>query len=313
MTTSSSAVRIAASPVAWGVDFADAPTNPPWEQVLDDIATSGVGALELGPVGYLPEDPDTLRDALTSRSLASVGSFMFDDLHDPGQRDRLRALAERVGAFIAAASDGASGDGDGGVFVIIDKPDAVRVATAGRAGVAPRLDDDRWAQMVERFAEIATIARGHGTRPVAHPHAGGYVEFADEIERLVADTDLDLCLDTGHLAYAGIDPAAAIRRHGDRLGHVHLKDIRPEVHARVAAEGLTFWEAIEAGIFCPLGEGVVDVAEVVAALEAVDYIGYATIEQDRVGGTGAPLDDLLRSVAVIDAARSGHRPAQAHL
>lgn len=306
MTTSTSAVTIAASPVAWGVDFADAPTNPPWEQVLDDIASSGVGALELGPVGYLPEDPDTLRHVLTSRSLASVGSFMFDDLHDPAERDRLCALAERVGTFIAAAG----AKSGGGVFVIIDKPDAVRVATAGRSGVAPRLDDARWSQMVERFDEIATIARRHGTRPVAHPHAGGYFEFADEIERLVADTDLDLCLDTGHLAYAGIDPAAAIRRHGDRLGHVHFKDIRPEVLARVDAEGLTFWEAIEAGIFCPLGEGVVDVGEVSAALDAVGYTGYATIEQDRVGGTGAPLDDLLRSVAVIDAARSNPQPTR---
>ena len=295
-----SAVTIAASPVAWGVDFADSPANPPWEQVLDDIRSSVVKALELGPVGYLPEDPETLRHALSSRDLTSVGSFLFDDLHEPGERDRLLALAERVGAFIAAAG--------GGVFVIIDKPDAIRVATAGRSAAAPRLDDDRWGRMIERFAEIAAIARRHGVRPVAHPHAGGYVEFADEIERLVADSDLDLCLDTGHLAYAKVDPADAIRRYGHRLGHVHFKDVRPDVLARVDVEGLTFWEAVAADIFCPLGEGVVDLPAVCAALEAVGYTGYATIEQDRVSGTGAPLDDLSRSLAVIDAVRVGHRP-----
>ena len=169
MTTSTATVTLAASPVAWGVDFADAPTNPPWEHVLDDIAASGVGALELGPVGYLPEDPATLQHALTSRGLASVGSFLFDDLHDPAQRDRLHLLAERVGAFVAAAG---AGRGDG-VFVIIDKPDAIRVATAGRSAAAPRLDDEQWAQLVERFDELAAIARRHGARPVAHPHAGG--------------------------------------------------------------------------------------------------------------------------------------------
>ena len=184
-----------------------------------------------------------------------MGSFLFEDLHDPAQRDRVLGLAERVGAFVAAAG--------GGVFVVIDKPDAIRVATAGRSDAAPRLDDDRWRRMVERFDEIAAIARRHEVRPVAHPHVGGYVEFADEIERLVDDTDLELCLDTGHLAYAGIDPAAAIRRHGDRLGHVHLKDVRPDVLARVVAEGLSFWEAIAADIFCPLGDGVVDLEGVV--------------------------------------------------
>ena len=124
MTTSTATVTLAASPVALGVDFADAPTNPPWEHVLDDIAASGVGALELGPVGYLPEDPATLQHALTSRGLASVGSFLFDDLHDPAQRDRLHLLAERVGAFVAAAGAGRRD----GVLVIIDKPDAIRVS-----------------------------------------------------------------------------------------------------------------------------------------------------------------------------------------
>ena len=97
--------------------------------------------------------------------------------------------------------------------------------------------------------------RGTGCDPVVHPHVGGYIEFEDEVERLVADTDLDLCIDTGHFAYAGIDPVAAIERYADRLGHIHFKDIRPDVLARVDAEGLDFWEAIEAGVFCPIGEG----------------------------------------------------------
>ena len=146
--------------------------------------------------------------------------------------------------------------------------------------------------MVDQFDEIAAIARRHGVRPVVHPHVGGYIEFADEIERLVDDTDLDLCLDTGHLAYAGIDPARMIGGTPTDSAHVHFKDIRPDVLARVDAEGLTFWEAIAAGIFCPLGDGVVDIGGVLAALDDVGYHGYATIEQDRVPGSGAPLDDL---------------------
>jgi len=289
-------VTIATGPVAWGVDFADSPNNPPWELVLDEIASSGVLALELGPVGFLPEDPETLRSVLSTRQLTSVGSFIFDDLHDPAARDRVLAVGRRAVAAISAAG--------GGVFVIIDKPDEFRVASAGRSGAAPRLSDAAWEQMMERVEELAAIARQGGVRPVVHPHVGGYIEFADEIERLAADTDLDLCLDTGHLAYARVDPAEAIRAYGDRLGHVHFKDIRPDILARVDAEALTFWQAIEQGIFCPLGEGIVDLVDVYRALDDVEYKGFATIEQDRVPGTGTPLDDLAQSMAVIEQARA---------
>lgn len=284
--------RIAISPVTWGVDFADAPNNPPWEKVLDEIEQSGVGALELGPVGYLPEEPETLRDILSSRSLTSVGSFIFDDLHDPSQADRILDLAERASRAIEASG--------GGVLVIIDRPDDVRVRTAGRSAVAPRLDDDQWRSMLDQIGQVGDVARRHGLRAVVHPHAGGYIEFEDEVERLVEDMDVDLCIDTGHFAYARIDPVAAIERYAGRIGHMHLKDIRPDVLARVDAEALSFWEAIEAGIFCPLGEGLVDLSGVLDALDAAHFDGYATIEQDRVPGTGEALDDLRQSLAVLD-------------
>jgi len=97
---------------------------------------------------------------------------------------------------------------------------------------------------------------------------------------------------------------AALQRYAGRLGHVHFKDIRADVLARVDTEHLTFWEAIKAEIFCPLGEGVVDIAAVLDTLDQIGYSGFATIEQDRVPGSGAPLEDLLKSVAVIEHARS---------
>jgi inosose dehydratase len=289
-------IQLATGPVTWGVDFADTPGNPPWQQVFDEIAQSGLPATELGPVGYFPEDPDTLRSMLGEHQLLSAGSYVFDDIHDPSARERLLQLTERVCRWIAASG--------GSILSLIDKPDDVRVATAGRPGAAPRLDADRWAAMVDQLNALADVARRHGVRPVVHPHVGGYIEFGDEIDRLVSDTDLDLCLDTGHLAYARVDPVEALRRGADRLGHVHFKDIRPEVLDRVDAEHLTFWEAIAAGIFCPIGEGVVDIAAVLSTLDEIGYNGFATIEQDRVPGSGAPLDDLRKSIAVIERARS---------
>ena len=100
--------------------------------------------------------------------------------------------------------------------------------------------------------------------------------------------------------YARIDPVAAIERYAGRIGHMHLKDIRPDVLARVDAEGLSFWEAIEAGIFCPLGERARRPRRSARRARRAGFDGYATIEQDRVPGTGEALDDLRQSLAVLD-------------
>jgi inosose dehydratase len=285
-----SAIRLATGPVTWGVDFADAPGNPPWEHVLDEIAASGIGALELGPVGYLPEDPAALRDALDSRGLTAVGSFVFDDLHDPSRGPQLAAATERAARAVAAAG--------GTVLLLIDRPAPERAATAGRSLDARRLDDRQWTAMLDAIRRCAAVAEDHGLRPAFHPHAGSYVEYEDEIERLLDDTDLALCLDTGHAAYAGIDAERALVAYGPRVAHVHLKDVRADVVER----GLGFWAALAAGVFCPLGEGVVDLPAVLAALDEVYYDGYATIEQDRVPGSGSPLDDLAASLRVLSAA-----------
>jgi inosose dehydratase len=289
-------IQLATSPCSWGVDFADTPTNPPWQRVMDDIAASGLPAMELGPVGYFPEDPDTIRQLLAERGLLSAGSLIFDDLHDPAARTRLLGIAERVCRVIVASG--------GTILSLIDKPDEVRVATAGRPDAAPRLDDHRWTAMLDQIDAIAQLARSLGIHPVVHPHVGGYIEFEDEIERLVADTNLDLCLDTGHLAYARMNPVTMLERHADRLAHVHFKDIRPDVLARVDRDHLTFWQAIEADIFCPIGEGVVDIAQVLATLNRISYNGFATIEQDRVPGSGEALDELRKSIAVIETAQA---------
>jgi inosose dehydratase len=283
-------ISLATGPVSWGVDFAGAPGNPPWEQVLDEIAASGVAGLELGPIGYLPEDPGALRAALGERGLTAVGSFVFDDFHDPARIPDALAAARRACRAIAAAG--------GAVLVVIDRPGAQRAATAGRSVDARRLEGRDWAAMVDTIRRTAAIAEDHGLRPAFHPHAGSFVEFEDEIERLLDDTDIGLCLDTGHTEYAGIEADRALVAYGPRLAHVHLKDVRGDVRDR----GLDFWSAIAAGVFCPLGQGSVDLRTVLGALEAVGYRGYATIEQDRVPGSGSPRDDLAASLRVLAAA-----------
>lgn len=287
-------ITLATGPVTWGVDFADVVGNPPWDKVLDDIAASSVDALELGPVGYLPEDPQRLRRELAVRGLTAVGSFVFEDLHDPGARARVVEVAERACRAISAAG--------GSILVTIDRPGPERVATAGRSDAARRLGDREWREMIAVAAEIAAIAADHALRLAFHPHAGSFVEFDDEIRKLLDTSEFDLCLDTGHAAYAGVAAAQALLDCGPRLAHVHLKDVRGEVLERVHREQRDFWAAIEAGVFCPIGDGVVDVAGVMAALAEIGYEGFVTIEQDRIPGSGTPLEDLEKSLAVTRSA-----------
>lgn len=293
-------LSLATAPVTWGVDLADAPSNPPWPHVLDEIARSGVGALELGPVGFLPEDPACLREALRSRGLTAVGSFVSEDLHDADALEHVMRSAERTCRAIAAA--------EGSVLVIIDRPGGERAATAGRPAASVRADGAAWSAMVDAVERIAALAASFGLRAAVHPHAGTYVEYDDEIERLLDDADVGLCLDTGHLAYAGTVAHEALPRYADRLVHVHLKDVDGDVLARVRRERAGFAAAVELGIFCALGRGVVDLGGVLDALEGAGYHGFATIEQDRVAGSGSPLRELAESVDALTVAAGAGAP-----
>ncbi len=291
---STSSVKLATGPVSWGVDFADAASNPPWELVLDEIVQTGLRALELGPVGYLPEDGEVVAAELHRRGLEAVGSFVFEDLHDPRAHAQITAVAERACRVIAAAG--------GRLLVLIDRVNAEREATFGRSPDARRLDTGDWASMLDLITGLAALAREHGLAPVVHPHAGGFIEFEDEIDRLLSDVELDLCLDTGHLALAGLDPARALVKYRGRIGHMHFKDVRGNVLERALANGSSFWDALKDGVFCPTGHGVVDFAAVRRELQLGGYGGFATIEQDRTPGSGSPVDDTRESLSVLAAA-----------
>jgi inosose dehydratase len=292
-------LRLATAPVTWGVDVAGAPANPPWRRVLDEIAASGIGALELGPVGYLPEDATLLREALRSRGLTAVGSFISEDLHDPGALREVIGMARRACRAIAAA--------EGSVLVIIDRPRGQRAAAAGRSGASRRLEAASWYTMLGAIERVAAIADDFGLRAAVHPHAGTYLEYEDEVDRLLEHSDVGLCLDTGHLAYAGLVAHEAIARYGNRLAHLHLKDIDGTVLARVTRGNVGFSEAVAQGIFCPLGRGIVDLGAALEALDAVGYQGFATIEQDRVPGSGSPRQELAESLAALKAAAGNPR------
>lgn len=281
-------IRIANAPCSWGIEFADGEGNPPWRKVLQDCAEAGYKGIELGPVGYMPEDPKILGEALQEFGLELVGGVVFRPFHDGAAWDEVRDAAERTCKTLSA--HGARH------LVLIDSISPRRAPTAGRANQAEQLDQAEWASFRERFATIARMGtEDYGLTVGIHAHAAGFMDFEPELERLLDEVDerlLKICFDTGHHSYAGFDPVAFLRRHILRVSYMHFKDIDPVVKQDVIARSTGFYEACGQGIFCNLGKGDVDFPAVRDILMEANFQGWCTVEQDCDPlGTTLPLKD----------------------
>jgi inosose dehydratase len=272
------AMRVGNAPVSWGVYEADRP-NPPFGDVLDAIARAGYEGTELGPYGYLPTDPAPLARELSARGLALGSSFVPIPLEDETARSASLAHALRVARLLASQ----------GVreLIVADDEDERRARIAGRVnGNGQGWSDAQWRAAAGTLDALAARLRDElGMTVVVHHHAGTFVETPAEVERLLEQTDagtVGLLLDTGHYVYGGGDPLDLLRRHGARVKYVHLKDARGSELERVRATDIAMDEAWRRGVFCPLGEGVVDFPGVVEALRARGYQGWLIVEQDVV-------------------------------
>ena len=289
-------VRIGNAPVSWGVFYADDPANPEWSWVLDQVAETGFEWVELGPIGYCPEEPQRLAAEYERRGLKLVGGFIFEALEDPKQADHNRAVIHRTCGLLKALG--------GRYFNIIPKICAERIATAGRADASRRLDSGEWKVFIDAIREAAAIGGGeYGLTPVLHPHSATYLEYADEIDLAFDELEPDLvgmCLDTGHQAYAGVEPVALYRKYHERVQYMHFKNIDSAVHASVVERGVDFEAAVGEGVFCSLADGSVNFPALKVALDEHGYDGWATIEQDTdPRGGGDPSADARRSLEFL--------------
>ncbi|MGZ2379342.1 AP endonuclease [Rhizobium leguminosarum] len=296
-------ITITTAPCCWGVDDVNNPNLPAWERVFDETAAAGYGGLELGPYGYVPLDDALVPKALTERNLFIVAGTIFDDLVSPENRETLLRQTDEICAVITRLPQPEQVAGQRfrtPYLTVMDWGHDERDYAAGHSDRAPRLDDKAWAGMVANITAIAELAqRKYGVRAVIHPHAGGYIEFADEIERVAGDIPQEVagfCLDTGHSYYAGMDPVEMLRRYADRLDYIHFKDIDQTVFDRVLGEEIRFFEACGQGVMCPIGRGVIDYPAVRQALEEIGYHGFITVEQERDSrNVAGSLEDVKQS------------------
>lgn len=290
-------------PILWNnVDLVDLAPQVDPETVLDEIARTGFEGTQEGrgfPRGA------ALRSALAARGLRLAEVYVSIPCSAEGPPDgALDAARERLRVLH---------DGGGDVLVAALDTSPERSLVAARAGQAdaPRLTDAGWrnlAQTVETLAE-ETIAAGHSF--AWHQHTATYVETPAELERLAAMTDprrVGICLDVGHFIVGGGDPVAALAEHGERVTHVHLKDVDPAVLDALRRGSISDFEtAIRERLFTELGNGCLDLGRVLAALAARDYAGWLMVEQDSSWGPPSESAAIGRRVLATELRRLGDR------
>jgi inosose dehydratase len=294
-----SGTRIAGAPISWGVCEV-----PGWgyqmdpARVLAEMHQAGLSATELGPDGFLPSDPGELTALLERYGLSCVGTFAPVLLHD-ADHDPVADVDGPLQALVAAR----------GRIVVL-------AAATGSDGydTRPQLDDAQWTTLLTNLDRIAGKAAQRGVTAVLHPHVGTMVETRAEVDRVVAGSDIPLCLDTGHLLIGGTDPVELARKVPHRVAHVHLKDVNKSLAERVRAGELTYTQAVAAGMYTPLGTGDIDIAAIVALLSDNGFDGWFVMEQDTIlqgePTDEGPLRDVLASVTHLrDVLRSATIPA----
>lgn len=273
--------RIAGAPISWGVCEV-----PGWGYqieagtVLREMRELGLAATEFGPDGFLADEPAAKAEQLTESGLQAVGGFLpvllHDANHDPlPEVDRFidNCLACGAGVVVLAAYTGVDGYDD-----------------------RPPLDEAGWAVLLGNLDRISARAAGRGVVACLHPHVGTMIETAMETERVLAGSHVGLCVDTGHLLVGGADPVALTLAHPDRVVHAHLKDVDATMAVRVRDGELTYGEAVKSGMYRPLGQGDVDIASMVCALEGNGYQGWYVLEQDLMLDASPTDEGPLRDV-----------------
>ncbi|MFM2412325.1 MAG: hypothetical protein RLZZ587_658 [Actinomycetota bacterium] len=258
--------RVASAPISWGIcEVPDWGAMLPTDRVLGEMSGLGFRATELGAPGFLPDDPEELKEKLAEFGMTLLGGFTPVVLHDAAERKATIESATATARLFQKA----------GATKFVSSV----VQDMGWSNPRP-LTAEEQKHMTEMFGVIDDICGEHGLEQVLHPHVQTLVETKDDISRVLDTCDVRFCLDTGHMAFGGQDPVEFAKTAFERVGHVHLKDIRLDMVAPVLRREVSLMAATQAGVFTPLGQGDVDILGVVQTLESSGYRGWYVIEQD---------------------------------
>jgi inosose dehydratase len=287
-------VKLGIAPIAWtNDDLPDLGGENTFEQCVSEMALAGFTGSEVG--NKYPKDPEILKKALQLRGVEICNqwfsSFLISKPFEEVEKEFRAQLGflKAMGAKIIGASEqsySVQGQQETPVF-----------------GQKYVMDDKEWELLCSGLDRLGKIAKEeYGISLTFHHHMGTVVQDPDEVKRMMDNTNpeyVSLLFDTGHFAYCGADPLEMVKTYADRIRHVHLKDIRPEVVQKVKDNGLSFLEGVRMGAFTIPGDGCIDFDPIFEVLEKAGYEGYMVVEAEQDPVKANPFEYALKARAFI--------------
>ena len=265
------AIRIGTNPIGWSNDdLRELGGDTPLEVCLAEAREAGFEGIELGH--KFPREARALRSVLAKHGLDLVSGWHSTALLKHDADAEWQAISDHKNLLKAL---GAS------VVIVAETSNAIH----GQRGVPlsrrPRLQAAEWPQFAQRLTALGERLADDGLQLVYHHHMGTVVESADDIHRLMdmSGEAVHLLLDTGHLTFAGADPAEFARTYKNRIRHVHAKDVRAHVLEAAKAKDKSFLDAVVDGVYTVPGDGMVDYHAVFTALHG--YSGWVVVEAEQ--------------------------------
>ena len=272
----------------WNDDFPTIDAGIPFGQAVSEMALAGFQGCSIGH--KYPADPAVLKAALDLRGLRVSEPWTSTYFTIEKMRQKTIDAFEETLARIKALG--------GTELVVAEFGASSHLLPIDVFANRPVFTDAQWDALTSGLETLGKIANSAGMKLSYHHHMGTGVMTRADVDRLMAATDpalVHLLLDTGHAAFAGVDPLELARAYADRIGHVHMKSVRPEVVSRVREEGLSFQDAVELGVFTVPGDGAVDFRPMLEVLADADYQGWLVVEAEQDPNKADPLEYAKRA------------------
>ena len=282
-------IRLGIAPIGWSNDdLPDLGGDITLEQCLSEARAAGYVGVEKG--GKFPMDPKVLGPILEEHGLRMVSGWFSGELRHGSIEREQRRIARQLELYQAL---------DVPVMVYAETTGTVQGALDVPVADRPRMAEEEFKSYGDKLTELAEWLRAERCPMTFHHHMGTVVETAEEVDLLMSRTGdaVGLLFDTGHLYFAGGDVLATARRHGRRINHVHCKDIRADVLARLKAENWSFLKGVVEGVFTVPGDGTIDFGSFAKVLAEIGYSGWVVVEAEQDPAKANPLE----------MARIGHR------
>ena len=279
-------VKLGIAPIGWcNDDMPELGAENTFRQTISEMALAGFTGCEIG--NKYPSDPAVLKWELDLRGMRIASrwfsSFLLTKPYEEVEAEFIKELE-----FLAAVGCNRINVSEQS-FSIQGKTD-IPVLSGGHK---PVMDDAQWAVFCDGLNRLGTVAADRGFKLCFHHHMGTVVQSAAETDRMLANTDpryVFLCYDTGHFTFAGEDPLLMLQKYADRVGHVHLKDMRLSVVQQVKEQGWSFLTAVRNGAFTVPGDGDVEFDPVFQLLSKAGYEGWLLVEAEQDPAKANPLE-----------------------